>query len=818
MNEELKIIISAVADEAKREIAEVRKELDKMKQKAEEAEKVSNTMKSIGKGAAIAVASVVALTTAMASLGKSAQEAQKNQAKLIAGFQSAGASAEQAKATYQGLYRFLGDTGKATEASNLLAQLTTDEQQLAEWTQILQGVYATFPDSLPVESLAEAANETAKTGNITGALADALNWAGVSEDAFAASLAACNSEAEREALIRSTLTSLYGNAAALYEQTNASTMAYNESQAQLNQAMADASVYLTPLLTSLANMASTLLQAVGPALQAVCNILIVFIEWIATAAKAIASFFGGFKSGADATKQVEQNTKTIKNNVNNITSGAGGMGNALKDATKQAEKLKKMTMGFDELNVVSKPSSGGGGAAASGGGGATAGAIEIPEFELPEVEMPDTSELNSGLEDVRKRMEGILVLVGLVATGLAAWGIVQLVKNFDELKGKFADISGKAMIIAGALLLVQGYSDAWANGVDWVNFAEMLAGIGLIVGGLALSFGPLAAAIGLIVGSIALLVVGIKDLVENGYSMEAVITIAIGAIGLLIGVIWAFNAALLACPLTWIVAAIMAVVAVFVILWNECEGFRQFWIDLWDKICAAFEVVVDFLGDCCESIANFFKNAWQWIKDVWNGIPDWFRGIWQSIKNAFSAVGTWFKDIFTKAWNGIKNAFSAVGSFFTGIWDKIKSIFSKVGSTIGNAVSNAFKKAINWVLEKAIGIINGFISAINFAIGIINKIPGVEIKKLSKLEVPQMATGGVVDSATLAVIGERGKEAVVPLENNTEWMDVLAERINGRNAPSKIVLMVGERELGYAAINGINGITKQTGELQLALY
>ena len=120
-------------------------------------------------------------------------------------------------------------------------------------------------------------------------------------------------------------------------------------------------------------------------------------------------------------------------------------------------------------------------------------------------------------------------------------------------------------------------------------------------------------------------------------------------------------------------------------------------------------------------------------------------------------------------------------------------------------------------MKSAVNLINGFISAINVAIGVINAIPGVEIKKLSKLEVPQLATGGIIDSATLALIGERGKEAVLPLENNTEWMDALADRIAARNnMPSKIVLMVDKKELGYATINSINDITHQSGKLQLA--
>lgn len=814
MNEELKIIIRAVADEAQKELEAIRKELEKVQKQGEKAgNQLDNSLSKIGKGAAVAVGSVVALTAAIANLGKSSMEYQKEQAKLNSAFMSMGASTAKASKTYKELNSFLGDTGKATEAAAHLAKLTTNEQELAEWTHALQGVYASYGDSLPIESLTEAANETAKVGTVTGAFADALNWAGVNEDAFNAQLAATSSESERQALIRSTLNSLYSDASNIYAQNNSSIIEYNQSQDRLNEAMASASKYITPMLTALGNLASVLLQVLGPVIEDITAIVIVFCQWIGAAAKAIGGFFGVFNTdGAGASNSMLQ----VSNNANKAANSVGGIGGAFKDATKEAQKLKKQTAGFDELNVVGAnvPT------APPGGGGAGASAVSIPEITIPEITMPDmgTDKLIDNLEDVKKRMEGILVLAGIVGGALATWGIVHIIKNFDTLKGKIKDISGIALMIAGALLLVQGFSDAWANGIDWENFALILSGIGLIVGGLALKFGPLAAAIGLVVGGILALVIGIKDLVENGYSMEAVIMIAVGAIAVLIGVVWAFNASLLACPLTWIVVAIMAVVAVFVILWNECEGFRNFWIAVWDAIVVAFKVTVDWFKDAGAAIAKFFVDAWEAIKKAWSAVVQWFKDVWEGIKGAFSAVGEWFSDIFTGAWEGIKNAFSAVGEFFTGIWDDIKSCFTDIGSKIGDAVSGAFTTAVNWVLEKAIGIINGFIGAINTAISVINAIPGVEINKLKKLDVPQLAKGGIVDSATLAVIGERGKEAVMPLENNTQWMDSLADKIASRNAsPSKIVLMLDGKELGWASINSINSITKQTGTIQLAM-
>ena len=849
MNEELKVVIKAVTADIEKKLEEVRKELEKVGKEGEESgKKVDKGLSSMSKAAMAATAAVVAVGAAIINLGKSSLEFQKSQARLVAGFQAAGASAQQAKATYKELYGFLGDTDTATEAANLLAQITTEEKELTEWTNILKGVYATFPDSLPVEALAEATNETINTGKVTGNLADALNWLGVSEDAVNAKLAETNSLAEREAMLREMLTGLYGNAAAVYDTNNQSITNMNAAQADLDMALAEATKYITPLLASLANLGATLLNTCKPALEQIAAAFIVLVQWVAAAANAISAFFGGFgSSGGNAVNEVATS-------LEKATSGATGLNTALDTAAGAAKELKKQTMGFDELNVVGSGASGGGGASA-GAGGASVGGVEIPQIQM---DTSGASAFTDTLEQVREKMEGIAVAGGLAGAAIGTWKLVDYVKNSENIKGSMKKIGGSAMMIAGALIAIDGYSDAWVNGIDWANFAEIMAGIGLVIGGAVLAFGSLAGAIATIVGGIALLVLGIKDIVENGYSMEAVIAIAVGAITLMIGVMWAFNASLLACPLTWIVAAIMAVVAVFVILWNECEGFRQFWIDLWNAIVVAFEAVVAWFEQAGKDIAQFFVDAWQaivdcwnavgqffsdcwqaicdafsavgkWFSDVftgaWNGIKtawgavkQWFKDLWQGIKDVFSAVGTWFSNIFSSAWQGIKDAFSAVGEFFTGIWDSIVGIFTSIGETIGSAVSDAFSTAVNWVLEKAIGIINGFIRAINTAIGVINLIPGVEISKISELEVPKLAKGGVIDSATLALVGEQGKEAVVPLENNTEWMDKLANRLAEKSGtPSKIVLMLDGNELGWANIHSINQITRQTGNLQLTL-
>ena len=239
----------------------------------------------------------------------------------------------------------------------------------------------------------------------------------------------------------------------------------------------------------------------------------------------------------------------------------------------------------------------------------------------------------------------------------------------------------------------------------------------------------------------------------------------------------AFN--FLCSPITLVVLAIAAVIAIVVLC-----------IKYWDEI-------KEVASKCWDGIKKVWATVSEWIdKNVVQPIANFFSGLWTGIKNTFSAVGSWFKGVFTSAWEGIKTAFSKVTGFFKGIWESITGIFSKVGTAIADAISGAVKKAVNTVLSLAIKIINGFISAINLAIGVINLIPGVDIKKLDKMEVPKLARGGIIDKPTVAMVGEAGKEAVMPLERNTGWIDQLAnkigDKIGGAGGNIKLIVKLGE--------------------------
>ena len=266
----------------KADMVKIQKEIDdtseKLKKSKIDWESVGETVgkvgKAIGAGVAAMGAAIGAAAGAFLGLTESTREARENMGKLETGFTTAGHSAEDAKNTYTELYGILGDDGQATEAAAHLAKLTNNEKELATWTDIATGVYATFGDSLPIENLTEAANETAKTGAITGGLADALNWAGVSEDEFQASLDKCSTEQERQALITETLNGLYSDAAKKYREVNGDIIDAQKATASLNSAMAELGAIAEPIVTKLKQLAADLLQQITPFVELIGNGLV----------------------------------------------------------------------------------------------------------------------------------------------------------------------------------------------------------------------------------------------------------------------------------------------------------------------------------------------------------------------------------------------------------------------------------------------------------------------------------------------------------------------------------------------------------------
>ena len=218
----------------------------------------------ISSGIQAAASAVADLVSSLWNLDESTEEYRRAQGRLNTAFEAAGYGADTAQQAYKAFYGILGDTDTATEASQLLAQLAESEEDVATWTEIAAGVSGTFGDSLPIEGLIEAANETAKVGEVTGTLADALNWVGISEDEFNAKLAAAGSESERNRLIMETLSNQYDQAAQAFYRNNEALVESRNTQAEMSET-------LSSVGEAVANMKNQLSQELLPVLQEIIS-------------------------------------------------------------------------------------------------------------------------------------------------------------------------------------------------------------------------------------------------------------------------------------------------------------------------------------------------------------------------------------------------------------------------------------------------------------------------------------------------------------------------------------------------------------------
>ena len=417
-------------------------------------------------------------------------------------------------------------------------------------------------------------------------------------------------------------------------------------------------------------------------------------------------------------------------------------------------------------------------------------------------------------------------------------GFFQLVAEFglhETLVGLFGTvattIAGIASTVAGAVLAVINFFDMLKNGFSWLKEILMVVGIALAAIG-AIILGAPALIAGIVAGIVALvatLVVVIKEhwqQICDFFSMigtwiynNVIKPVADFFVGLWNGIVTGVTTAIsavksfLSTIAMWLYTNVIQPVVNFFMtyIYPFIEKIAEIVAKIIEVVVTLVSVGVQFLvskflefvnwinTNVVQPVIQFFTNLWNGIVSVFSTIAEWFTtqftnavngiktafsvvgefcsGIWNSITTTFANVASWFGGVFSSAVEAIKSFFSPLGEFFQGVWNNIVSIFTTIGAKISDAISGAVKGAINTVLSGAAGIINGFISAINAAISVINAIPGVSISKISPLEVPALAKGGIIESPTTALIGEAGTEAVMPLENNTGWIGVLASMI-----------------------------------------
>lgn len=651
---------------------------------------LDDTTKKVSDGFTImkgAIANLVAegfksLVSGIGNAVESSREYRTEMSKLDSAFSDSDVSASQAKDTYKDFYSILGDSGQSVEAVSFLSELAHNQKDLNKWTTIATGVYGKFGASLPVEALMESSNETAKVGQITGNLADALNWAGVSEDEFNEKLAKCSNEQERQNLIMNTLNGLYSKSAKTFQESNKEVIANNKATQDLAESQAALGEKVEPILTS-----------------------------------------------------VKQGFADLLGEILNLTDGV--------DFEGFKEKID--------------------------------GAFKTVKEEI----LPKVIE---GLTWIKDNSEVIISGIVGIGTAFAVWKVVGL--------------------ITGVINAYKAFKVA-----------------------------------------------------QEGATVAQ----------------WLLNVAMNANPIGIIITLIAALVAAFIYLWNNCDEFRQFFVDLWEKVKNAVKSAGDFIKNIFDKIVGFFKNNWKeiltfivnpfagafkilykncegfrnfvdgivksvkkffsdlWksvkdgaksaidgVKNTWNSITGWFSekisavgdffgnmwsnvkngasNAWQGIKNTFSKVGTFFKDTFQNAWQKVKNVFSAGGKVFDGIKDGIVSAFKKVVNAIIRGINKVVKlpfQGLNKILDKIQGLSIAGAKPFDF---ITWRAPVPQI--------PELAEGAVTRKGKQYLLEGAGDEAVVPLHNNKKWISKTARDL--RNSLENEGVLFGEKQGSMTVNNNYN--------------
>lgn len=433
--------------------------------------------------------------------------------------------------------------------------------------------------------------------------------------------------------------------------------------------------------------------------------------------------------------------------------------NALKkqtDATNAAVKASKQLAGFDEMNKLSSNTD-------------TSSSASSGIFT------PDASIDISAVEIFVQKVQELLPLILGIGSGLATWKIL------SDIGLSFKTCAGWALIIAGAVTAISAGIDAWKNGLDWENLAEMIGGIALAVTGLALAFGKVGAAIGLIVGGLSLVVLGFKDWLENGESLEALTAIEVG--------ILAIGAAIALLTGSWIplaIAAIAGLVIAFLMYGDEIHA----WLDGAGEWCATF------FDDIAKKVENFFLNLGKWFEQG--------GALCHILSMAIIAIG----DVVGIVIRLIGDAFNVILKVVGAVVKTISAIATGDWEGAWKAWADAFMSIWELILNFLKGIVNIFIDIINVLIRGLNKISvdipdwvpkfGGQKFGISIKEIPRLAQGGIVNNpgrGVPVIAGESGAEAVLPLENNTGWMDILADKINGGERSIVVQVMLSGKKI-----------------------
>lgn len=594
-------------------------------------------------------------------------------------------------------------------------------------------------------------------------------------------------------------------------------------------------------------------KGIASAISTATNYVAAFVRVVLTAINAIRAIFGqsSLQFGKTSTSANE-----AADSVAGVGAAASDAASDINDATGAAKKLAKQLAGFDEMNVLKEEDSGSGGGSGGAGGanlaGIDLGALDFGEITDPIQEAYDklmglfgNLDLSKWHKALRNFQKGAVKAFDIVkSAGISAWD------NLFKPLAKYVAENTLPDYLNGVGEAMQRLDPStWSNGFDgffsglettvegvldiFTSVSNAVSGFLAVMSNITIP--PVLSALGVIFEQIGVFLKGIGEGIQfmweeelqpaldrlnelmapiiadiqrvaEGLANNTVLMEALKNTGRVFGIV--------------VGGAINAVAEAFSLLGVAIGIIIDFFLNLADFAVKAIEKIGEFLGWLIAKIEIGFKNAGKTIEDIWNGIKDFFGGIATAVGNTFKGIWDGIKTGAQNAWNGIKSVFSTVASFFqtifTNAWTAVKNVFStggKIFDGIKDGIVNGFKTIVNAIIRGINKVVSVPFNAIN---GVLNGIRSVQILDIKPFDwihtinvpqIPLLAKGGVVDGATIAMIGEQGREAVVPLENNTGWIDKLAQDLAQREAsgePIHITVNLGDETLVDKVIEGAN--------------
>ena len=400
-------------------------------------------------------------------------------------------------------------------------------------------------------------------------------------------------------------------------------------------------------------------------------------------------------------------------------------------------------------------------------------------FDVLGEEIPNSAGIFKGLRQLFEKASSLVGSVVSTIQSKLAPVFQKLVPVIEKIVNLFADIIAK---IADSELIMGSFSDIVGVVATVLNtLIAALSGIldyfsqnDTMLMGLIGSFIALAGAV-----KAYNIVMGIAKGAVEAWNLVTKAATAVQA---------GLNAAMAANPIGLVIVAIGALVAAITLLWNNCEEFRNAVIYMYNEWQHGIEL-----------IGEWFFNVGQQIKAFWEGIPKFFEDVWNGIQNAFAGVAAWFTKVFSDAWEGIKNVFSATGEMFGNIG---KSILNGLSSVI-----NGIIWGINQVIKIPFDGLNGILRLIHdidiMGLKPFNWIGQIQVPQIPSI--PMLAEGGVLKKGQIALLEGQGDEAVIPLSQNTEWIDKVADRLNEKSQSINYTINV---EVAHMNANSIDDIEK----------